>query len=85
MGGTQEALALAREEVELARVWEAPRTLGRALRILGLIEGGDDGIKRIREAVVVLEQSPIRLEHAYSLANLGAALVATTTAPLAST
>ncbi len=74
LGGTQEALALAREEVELARVWEAPRTLGRALRILGLIEGGDDGIKRIREAVVVLEQSPIRLEHAYSLANLGAAL-----------
>ena len=35
----QQALALAREEVELARAWGAPRTLGRALRILGLIEG----------------------------------------------
>ena len=69
-----EALALAREEVELARAWGAPRTLGRALRILGLIEGGDDGIERIREAVAVLEPSPARLEHAYALADLGAAL-----------
>ena len=69
-----EALALAREEVELARAWGAPRTLGRSLRILGLIEGGDDGIERIREAVAVLEPSPARLEHAYALADLGAAL-----------
>jgi class 3 adenylate cyclase/DNA-binding CsgD family transcriptional regulator len=74
LGETQDAIALAREEVELARAWGAPRTLGRALRILGLIEGGDEGIGLIREAVAVLKPSPARLEHAYALANLGAAL-----------
>src|SRR5205823_3733845 len=51
-----------------------PRTLGRALRILGLIEGGDDGIAILREAVLVLADSPAQVEHAYALANLGAAL-----------
>jgi DNA-binding CsgD family transcriptional regulator len=74
VGETRNALALVREEVELARAWGAPRTLGRSLRILGLIEGGDEGIAHIREAVAVLEPSPARLEHAYALANLGAAL-----------
>jgi DNA-binding CsgD family transcriptional regulator len=39
-----------------------------------LIRGGDDGIALIREALAVLEPSPARLEHAYALANLGAAL-----------
>jgi len=74
LGETAEARALAEEEVELARDWGAPRTLGRALRILGLIQGGDDGILLIREAVAVLDPSPARLEHAYALTNLGAAL-----------
>jgi DNA-binding NarL/FixJ family response regulator len=60
--------------VDLARSWGSPRTLGRALRIQGLIEGGDEGIDAIREAVAVLEPSPARLEHAYALANLGGAL-----------
>jgi DNA-binding CsgD family transcriptional regulator len=61
-------------EAELARAWEAPRTLGRSLRILGLIQGGDEGIARIREAVAVLAPSPARLEPADALADLGAAL-----------
>jgi ATP/maltotriose-dependent transcriptional regulator MalT len=74
LGETPAALAIAQEEVELARAWGAPRTLGRSLRILGLIQGGDEGIAHIREAVAVLEPSPARLEHAYALANLGAAL-----------
>jgi class 3 adenylate cyclase/DNA-binding CsgD family transcriptional regulator len=74
LGEQDDALTLAQEEVELSRAWGAPRTLGRALRILGLIHGGDEGIALIREAVTVLESSPARLEHAYALANLGAAL-----------
>jgi class 3 adenylate cyclase/DNA-binding CsgD family transcriptional regulator len=74
LGETQEAIALAREEVELSRAWAAPVTLGRALRILGLVEAGETGIELIREAVALLEPSPARLEHAYALANLGAAL-----------
>ena len=74
LGDAKDALALVEEEVELARDWGAPRTLGRSLRILGLIQGGHEGTAHIREAVAVLEPSPARLEHAYALANLGAAL-----------
>ena len=74
LGADDDALALAREEAELARAWGAPRPLGRALRVVGLIEAGDQGIELIREAVSVLEQSPGRLEHAYAVTDLGAAL-----------
>ena len=35
LGRPDEALALAREELELARAWGAPGALGRALRVLG--------------------------------------------------
>ena len=65
---------MARAEVELARAWGAPRTLGRSLRILGLIEGSSEGTERIREAVSLLKDSPAQLEHAYALTDLGAAL-----------
>ena len=64
LGEIDAALAVAREEVELARAWGAPRNLGRSLRVLGLIEGPPEGTERIREAVSVLEGSPARLEHA---------------------
>jgi ATP/maltotriose-dependent transcriptional regulator MalT len=74
LGETDAALTLAREEAELARAWGAPRTLGRSLRILGLIEGGAEGVERLREAVTTLEESPARLEYAYALTDLGAAL-----------
>ena len=74
LGADDAALALAREELELARAWGAPRALGRALRVAGLIEGGAQAIERIRGAVAVLEHSPARLEHAYAVTDLGAAL-----------
>ncbi|MBX5469407.1 MAG: AAA family ATPase [Thermoleophilaceae bacterium] len=74
LGETDAALSLAREEAELARAWGAPRALGRSLRVLGLIEGGGEGIDRLREAVAVLEGSPARLEHAYAMTDLGASL-----------
>jgi DNA-binding CsgD family transcriptional regulator len=70
LGEPDAALSLARDELELARSWEAPRPLGRSLRVLGLIEGGNDGIQRLREAVAILENSPARLEHAYAMTNL---------------
>ena len=74
VGETQAALVLAQEEVELARAWGVASPLGRALRILGLIEGGNAAVECIREAVAVLEPSPARLEYAYALADLGGAL-----------
>jgi len=74
LGEIPEALALAREEVELARDWGVASTLGRALRINGLVESGDRGIELMRESVSVLASSPARLDHAYALADLGSAL-----------
>ena len=74
LGHIDEGLALAREEVTQARAWGAPRTLGRALRILGLIQGRQKGLEQLRKAVEVLEHSPAQLERGYALADLGGAL-----------
>jgi hypothetical protein len=59
------ALALALEELELARRFGAPRAIGIALRTLGVIRGE---LAALREAVDVLAASPARLEHARALA-----------------
>ena len=74
LGRRDEALELAREEVELARDWGSPRPIGVALRVRGLAEGGTEGIETLRESVAVLEGSSARLELARSLVELGAAL-----------
>ena len=71
---SDEARALAREELELSQRWGAARTIGISLRALGLIEGGRTGAQRLREAVDVLADSPARLEYARALVDLGAAL-----------
>jgi DNA-binding CsgD family transcriptional regulator len=69
-----EARALAVEELALARRWGNPYAIGASLRCLGLVEGGEEGIGRLREAVEVLAGSEARLEHARALVDLGAAL-----------
>jgi DNA-binding CsgD family transcriptional regulator len=74
LGEQDDACELALEQLDLARRWGAPRTLGQALRILGLVEGGSEGIERLQEAAAVLAPSPARLEYGYALTNLGAAL-----------
>jgi DNA-binding NarL/FixJ family response regulator len=73
-GRHEEALALAAQEVELARAFEVPRELGMALRAAGLVERGDAAVDLLREAVAELEHSPAALEHARALTDLGAAL-----------
>jgi len=74
LGDEQEARRLASEELALARTWGAPRALGQALRVAGLVEGGEDGLALLREAVEVLTDSPAKLEHAKARTELGAAL-----------
>ena len=69
-----EARQLAAEELELARVWGAPRALGAALRVAGLAEGGTAGLALFEEAVQVLQDSPAKLEHAKARTELGAGL-----------
>ncbi|MEX2253501.1 MAG: helix-turn-helix transcriptional regulator [Thermoleophilaceae bacterium] len=69
-----EALALTREELELAERAEVERGRGGALRANGLIEGGAEGIEHLEQAVAAYERSQARLEHARALCDLGAAL-----------
>jgi DNA-binding NarL/FixJ family response regulator len=71
LGRRDEAVALAREEVELARAWGAPSALGRSLRVLGELLG-QEGMAELEEAVALLEASPQRIERARALAALGA-------------
>ncbi len=59
LGGGQDALALATEELRLARVWNTPRTVGRALRVLGTATGGRRGMELAEEAVRTLRDGPV--------------------------
>lgn len=77
LGRHDEARRLAAEEVELARRFGAPRALGIALRVAGVVEEGDEGLRLAREAADVLEGSYARLEHARALVDLGERLRAT--------
>ena len=67
-----EALAVATEEVAIAREWGSPGTVGRSLRVLGAIER-EDGLEHLEEACALLEQATARLEQAKALAALGGA------------
>jgi len=74
LGRAEEAQRLAAEEAELARRWGAPRTLGIALRALGLVEKGPAAERALREAADVLAPSHAALEQARALIDLGAML-----------
>ena len=73
-GERGQALDLARRAVEAQRTWGAPRALGMALTMLGVIEGGEEGEAHLVEAVQVLEASPAKLALARALFELGASL-----------
>jgi DNA-binding SARP family transcriptional activator/DNA-binding CsgD family transcriptional regulator len=75
-GRAPEALAAAREELELARRAGAPTAVGRALRVLGTIEG-EEGFGHLWESVDVLAPAGSRTEFARALAALGRQLVRT--------
>jgi DNA-binding CsgD family transcriptional regulator len=74
LGEHDTARRLSDEEVELARAFGAKRTLGVSLRAAGLVAGGQRGEALLREAIEVLEGPDTRLEHARTLADLGALL-----------
>jgi DNA-binding CsgD family transcriptional regulator len=74
LGDEQRALELARDQVEHARRFGAPGGVGAALRVLGLIEGGEQGLATLREAVECLRGSTRELESARAHVDLGAAL-----------
>ncbi|MFZ0090989.1 MAG: AAA family ATPase, partial [Solirubrobacteraceae bacterium] len=73
VGREQQALALAAEDLELARRWGAPATMSRAMRVLGTLER-EAGLDYLRQAVDAVAGTPARLEHAKALSALGAGL-----------
>jgi DNA-binding CsgD family transcriptional regulator len=73
LGRGEEAIALAAEELEAARGWGSRQAVGRALRVLGMLER-EDGIEHLLEAATTLEHSTARLEQAKALLALGVAL-----------
>jgi DNA-binding CsgD family transcriptional regulator len=74
LGNTGEARRLAGEQLELARAFGRPRTLGISLRACGLVEGGETGLELLDEAVKTLERSQSPIELARALSDYGAAL-----------
>jgi DNA-binding CsgD family transcriptional regulator len=69
-----EARRLVGSELEDARQVGVPRPAAIALRTRGLLKGGERGLRDLREAAELAAASGARLEHARSLAELGAAL-----------
>jgi DNA-binding CsgD family transcriptional regulator len=74
LGQRRRACELADSELTDVQVFGAPRAVGVALRVAGLVHGGDAGLALLRESVAALQASPAQLERAHSLAELGAML-----------
>ena len=74
LGELDRARELASEEVRLARAYGGAGALGIALRALGLIHEDEADLDVLEEAVEALGRSPLRLEHARALVEVGAAL-----------
>jgi DNA-binding NarL/FixJ family response regulator len=73
LGRVDEAVPLARAEVDVSRRFGAPGVVGRSLRVLGAVDR-DDGEAHLREAVELLERSTARYELAAASAALGTAV-----------
>jgi DNA-binding CsgD family transcriptional regulator len=74
LGRPDAALSEADQALPIARAWGTPGMLGEAIRARALILQGETRISDLQEAVALLAASPLRLEHAHSLVDLGAAL-----------
>ncbi len=71
---TDEAIRLAEENLERARLVGAPWAVGSALRTAAMVAPLADRPALLRDAVKLLEAAPARLERAAALIDLGAAL-----------
>lgn len=74
LGDRDRARALADEELELARGFGAPRTLGDALTAVGVAYGGGRGEDALREAIEQFERGHAELGRARAMCDLGAQL-----------
>jgi DNA-binding CsgD family transcriptional regulator len=72
LGDRAQACELAERHLALARRWGRPGVLGTALRTVGTIRGGKDGVSLLREAVSLLRDTPLELARTH--ADLGVVL-----------
>lgn len=70
-GDHEPAAATAAEAIAVAERWGTPGAIGEALHVQGLVTGD---VAPLHGAVAHLAASPLRLEHATALADLGGAL-----------
>ena len=73
-GDIDGAQALSEEMISAASDWGTSGAIGVATRIAALLTTGDEAIRLLQEAATMLGRSPLRLEHAHALVDLGAAL-----------
>jgi DNA-binding CsgD family transcriptional regulator len=74
LGDLGRARALVDAELAATQTTDAVIGQSRALRILGLIEGGERGLDLLTDAAARLQDSQAALERGYALTDLGAAL-----------
>jgi DNA-binding CsgD family transcriptional regulator len=74
VGESERARQLVARELEMARRWNAPRTLGSTLCAAGQLETGARQLELFEAAVEALGDSPAELVRAHALTHLGAAL-----------
>ncbi len=65
---------LAAQELDLSTKQQVAGSIGQALIAIGLIEGGEDGIRRLQDAVNILQGSPRVLTRVRALTELGGML-----------
>ncbi|HYB26966.1 MAG TPA: AAA family ATPase [Solirubrobacteraceae bacterium] len=74
LGRHAEAVTLIEKELDVSQAWGVPSAIAVALRTLGQVTGGADGLALLEESVEMLEPTTARLEHARSLVEYGGAL-----------
>ncbi|WP_224388456.1 helix-turn-helix transcriptional regulator [Pseudonocardia sp. ICBG1293] len=72
LGEHEAARTAAEEYVALCRRWGAEGYVGAALRVLGLAQGGEQGLATLRSARAALAASPLALDRARCTVDLGA-------------
>ncbi len=74
LGDDDEARGVAEEALTAATAAASCRRIGGALRVLGLVEGGERGLDLLRRSVETLQSSPALLWRAQAQVDLGTAL-----------
>lgn len=77
LGEHEAARTAAEEYVALCRRWGAEGYVGVALRVLGLVQGGEQGLATLRSARAELAASPLALDRARCTVDLGVRVRAT--------